>query len=367
MNAEKARARELIDANSLEPAIETLEALSKRASADHQLFLMLGEAYAKLGEFDNAVKNLEQSIRLSYTDYHPHLELATLLMRHGKIGRALTEFEEAARYGARDPLTRYNYGLALHKMGKRQKALEQWSMAYEMENDNPRYAEAVGIALAGIDDAEALRYFDEASRLGATGAQFHNNYGLALQRAGDHRRALGQFEAAVAAEPANENYGFNLAAAHMLSRSYREAVASWDSLIERQGSRWSYQVYRGEALLALLRFDEAIASVKAIAAEVETGRLAPDSERMDRTPPGLNDAFEILAMSHRGKGDLDEALVYIQKALALRPHKTSHLNNYGVILAESGRLDEAKAQWRKVLEIDDDNTTAKENLSALER
>jgi Tfp pilus assembly protein PilF len=72
-------------------------------------------------------------------------------------------------------------------------------------------------------------------------------------------------------------------------------------------------------------------------------------------------------MSYRGKGELDKALEYIRKALVLRPLKTSHLNNYGVILAESGKLDEAKTQWRKVLEIDDNNATAKENLSALER
>jgi Flp pilus assembly protein TadD len=58
---------------------------------------------------------------------------------------------------------------------------------------------------------------------------------------------------------------------------------------------------------------------------------------------------------------------YIRRALALEPLKLSHLNNYGVILAESGKIDEAKTQWRKVLEIDAENVTARENLSAFER
>jgi Tfp pilus assembly protein PilF len=40
------------------------------------------------------------------------------------------------------------------------------------------------------------------------------------------------------------------------------------------------------------------------------------------------------------------------------------LNNYGVVLADSGMLPEAKAQWRRVLEIDPANATAKANLSA---
>ena len=55
------------------------------------------------------------------------------------------------------------------------------------------------------------------------------------------------------------------------------------------------------------------------------------------------------------------------RAAELAPANVSHLNNYGVILAENGMLAEAKAQWRKVLEIDPDNATARGNLSALER
>lgn len=367
LNAEKTRAQELMDANDFRAAIDVLEPLSRKASADHQLFLMMGKAYAGLGEYDNAVKNFEQSIRLSYTDYHPHLELATLLMQNGRIGRALTEFEEAARYGARDPLTRYNYGLALYRMGKRQQALEQWRRAFEMESDNPRYAEAVGIALKGVDDEEAVQYFDKAASLGASGAQFHNNYGLALQSVGRFRQARVEFEAALGAEPGNEDYGFNLAALYTLARSYGDALAAWDALIARNGPHWSYLVYRAGALSELGRFEESIACLEAAAAAVEAKRPAGRPELMDRNPPGLGDAFETLAMSYRGMGRLDRALDYIRKAVDLEPHRVSFLNNYGVILAESGNIGEAKAKWRAVLEIDANNKTAKENLSALER
>jgi hypothetical protein len=44
-----------------------------------------------------------------------------------------------------------------------------------------------------------------------------------------------------------------------------------------------------------------------------------------------------------------------------------HLNNYGVILAESGKITDARAQWERVLSIDPGNTTALENLSAFDR
>jgi Flp pilus assembly protein TadD len=71
-------------------------------------------------------------------------------------------------------------------------------------------------------------------------------------------------------------------------------------------------------------------------------------------------------MSFRGLGQLDKATVYIGKAVELQPGNSVHLNNYGVILAESGRIEEAKAQWRKVLRLEPDNEVAKQNLSAID-
>lgn len=367
LNAEKRKAEALVEAGLYQEAISVLKTLSKEASADHQLFSMLARSYAGLGRFEDAVAAYETAIRISYSDYFAHLELATLLMKHGKTGRALTEFELAQRFGAQDPVTHYNYGLALFELGRRDEALDHYLRAFDIENDNADYAQAVGMALSGKDDSRAIGYFETAARLGADDGGFHNNFGLALQRAGQLDRAATQFEAAVSLSPDNEAYWFNLAALHMSAGAFEDAVEVWDSLIEREGPRWSYLVFRGDALFRLARFAEAIASVEPIAGEVASGALAAGSERLDRSPPGLNHAFEILAMSYRGAGDVGKALNYIRRAVELEPLNVSHLNNYGVILAESGRIDEAKAQWRKVLEIDSGNTTARDNLSAVER
>jgi len=106
--------------------------------------------------------------------------------------------------------------------------------------------------------------------------------------------------------------------------------------------------------------------VEAIVSEYESGALAGDGDRLDRTPPSLGEALEILAMSHRGAGDEERAMGYIERAVDLEPANVSFLNNYGVMLAEGGNIDQAKSQWRKVLEIDADNAAAMRNLSAVE-
>jgi tetratricopeptide (TPR) repeat protein len=366
MNAVKTEARMCVDEGRYERAVELLEPLSEEASGDSQVFVMLGEAYQNLGRDTDAIRAYESAIRLGYSDYMPHLKLANLLMKMGKTGRALTEYELAARYGDYDAVTRYDYGLALFQMGRKNRALEEWRAAYELDRGNPRYAEAVGIGLTGVDPRKAVRYFEEAAELGADGPAFFNNYAVALLRAGDPRAAGLQARRAVDLEPDNEEYRFNLAAAYMKAGAFREAVTEWDALIGRFGSRWSYAVYRGEALLERGQYEAAIQSVTPVVEDFEADGSTRSPDLLDRTPPDPGDAYEVLAMCHRSLEDRETALVYIEKALALEPANPSFLNNYGVILAESGRIGEAVTQWKRVLEIDADNASARKNLSVIE-
>jgi tetratricopeptide (TPR) repeat protein len=366
LNAAKTQARALVDDGRFDEAIEILVPLGEEASGDHQVFVMLGESYQGVGRDEDAIGAYEKAIRLAYNDYHAHLKLANLLMETGKTGRALTEYELAASLGEADPVTHYDFGLALHETGRHNRALEEWLTAYQLQGDDPKYAEAVGIGLTETRPGEAVSYFEKARDLGADGAGFYNNFGLALQRSGDQRLAAARFNEAVKRDPRSEGYRFNLAAAYMNMGAFRDALAQWDTLSAHYGRRWSYVVYRGRALLQLGRFEEAIESVSEIVEEYESGSLANDGDRLDRTPPRHGEALEILAMSYRGVGDLPTALEYIRRAVELEPSNVSFLNNYGVMLAESGSIDRAISLWHRVLEIDADNAAARRNLSAME-
>jgi len=366
LNDLKIEARTLIGAGDHQGAVAILEALSREAPDDLQVHSMLGEAYAGLGRLEDAVGAYDRAIRLSYADYRSHLGLARVLMTMGKTGRALTEFEIAAEYGAHDAVALYDYGLALHAFGRERDALAQWQRAFELDGSDPRYAEAVGIGLYASGDPLAVQYFERARELGARSAGFHNNYGQALERAGRYTEAASELEEAATLAPDTEAYGFNLAALYMRSGRYEAAIGAWDHLTSRFGPRWSYLVYRGRALLELGRFDDAAASVGEAVAGFESGALEREG-RLDRTPPGLGEALEVLAMSYRGRGELQKAREAIERAVSLEPRNVSFLNNYGVILAANGMIADAKAQWRKVLEIDGENEVAKQNLSAVER
>jgi tetratricopeptide (TPR) repeat protein len=258
LNRAKHRAADLLDAGVYAEALEALEELARRASGDHQVYTMMGDARAGLGDWKAAVADYESALRLSYTDHTAHLKLATLLMANGRIGRALTEFELAIRYGDRAPLTHYNYGLALREMERPEDALREWRLAHDMDSGDPRFAEAVGIGLTGVDDEQAIEYFAKAEELGASGASFANNFGLALQRTARYTEAGDYFRRAAEAEGANETYRFNLAALYTRSDACSLAVGEWSRMIERWGPRWSYAVYSAKCLHALGRHADAV-------------------------------------------------------------------------------------------------------------
>ncbi|HEU4366153.1 MAG TPA: tetratricopeptide repeat protein [Candidatus Krumholzibacteria bacterium] len=367
INADKRRAAVQIEAGEYAAAVRTLESLATDAPRDDQVFTMLGDAQRGLGEFDAAIRGYEQAIRINYGDYLPHLKLGTWLMENGKTGRALTEFEVAVKFGNDDPLTHYNYGLALHELGRRDEALAQWRIARDLDPRNADIMEAVGIGLTGVDDQAAIASFADAEKLGKKTAAFFNNYALALERAGEHARAESYFIAAAAADDGREEYRLNLALHYMRVANYQDASVAFEQLIAARGARWSWSVYLARAYVELGRFDEALAALDPFRAEIEAGRLAPDSDRVDRVPPTVAEALSAAGLAWRGRREFARSRECLARAVALDPGEPSHLNNYGVVLAESGMLAEARAQWKRVLEIDPRNATARANLSAYER
>jgi tetratricopeptide (TPR) repeat protein len=226
----------------------------------------------------------------------------------------------------------------------------------------------VGIGLSARDPEKALEYFERAGASGADHPGYHNNFGLLLERLGDYARAKSEFKNAVAAAPGNAVYRRNLALLYMKSGQPVLAVPIWEALHQEQPDDRSCKIYLGRAYLELGRFDAAVGILEkwldAAAASAPEKLQAPGAAT---GAPGLDEAYAVLAMSFRGMKRLDRAAVYMRKALDLYPDNVAHLINYGVVLAEDGKIAEAKVQWEEALRIDPENATARRNLSAYQR
>jgi tetratricopeptide (TPR) repeat protein len=369
LDAQRRRATVLMSGGEYQAAAAVLDSLTRARPADSDLFEMLGDAQRGAKQTDHAIKAYEQAIRLNYGAFTPHMKLGTLLMENGKTGRALTEFELAIKASDRDVLARYNYGVALHETGRNDEALAQWRIAADLDPSDAHVAEAFAMGLAEANDSTAIAQFEHARELGADDASFHNNYALMLDKAGRSGDAEAEFRIALAkAPPARENeYRRNYAAHQLRNGKYDDAASSFAALVKNAGGLWSDTVYLARAEMELKQYDDAIATLEPFALDVESGKIPRTSPRIDRMPPTLDEALDVLGMCWRGKGDRKKALEYLKRAVALSPGDVSHLNNYGVVLAEGGMLPDARKQWQKVLEIEPQNATAKANLSAFGR
>jgi len=357
MNQDKKTAAELLTAGRYPEAADLLAPWAARKAGDPQVYAMLARAQWRLGRHEDAIQNYEESLRLDYSSAYTHLELAELLLEIGKSGRALTEFELAVQFGKDDPLPHYNYGLALHGMGRVDDALTHWEKAYAYNPKDPRYAEAMGIGLSEKDPAKALEYFEKAAALGADHPGFHNNFGLFLEKAGDYERAESEFKKAVAGEPGGRAYRQNLALSYLKSKQPELSLPLWRELLDEEPADPTCRIYLGLAYLETGRFEDA----------VDLLEMWADTAAAAENGPGLDEAYAVLAMSFRGLKQTGRAAACMRKAVELRPESVAHLINYGVILAEDGKIAEARAQWVEALRLDPENATAKGNLSAYGR
>ena len=366
---QRRRVTEYMALGEFAAAAAVLDSLTRERPSDSDLFELLGDAHLGAHHVDAAIKAYEQTIRLNYGAYTPHMKLGTLLMENGKTGRALTEFELAVKASDKDVLARYNYGVALYETGRHDEALQQWSIAAGIDHTNVRLAQALAMGYSGVNDSTAVAQFEHAHELGADDAGFHNNYALTLDRLGRDTDAEKQFEAAIEKAPAGKQveYRRNFALHALRTGHNEQAQHLFQDLVVSGGGLWSDTVYLARADLALKQFDGAIGVLEPLALDVESGKVPRSSARIDRMPPTLDEALDILGMSWRGKGDKQRAVEYLKRAVALSPDDPSHLNNYGVVLAEGGMLPEARKQWHRVLEIEPQNATAKANLSAFGR
>jgi hypothetical protein len=71
-----------------------------------------------------------------------------------------------------------------------------------------------------------------------------------------------------------------------------------------------------------------------------------------------------LSMLLAGRGQVNEAIAHLQKALALRPDNAQDHNNLGVVLATKGQTDEAIRQYQEAIRLKPAHAQAHNNLGA---
>jgi Flp pilus assembly protein TadD len=177
---------------------------------------------------------------------------------------------------------------------------------------------------------------------GAVVAFDANRAGAAAYGRGEITGALAQFEAAVAANPADPSALNNLGQALVRDGRAREAIGYFDKAVGLSPSQWAYHFNRARAHALLEEWSGAIDGYR------EAQRLFPGDYVTEYN----------LARALRADGQLSDAIAGFERAIALAPRQADFHLSYGLALEAAGRGHEAAAAYRQYLELEPNGADA---------
>ncbi len=327
-------------------AVQLLKGVLPLAQGDADVWNDLGLAWQAAGQPDSAQACFERAIRLAPGRAPGHLNLAVLLMHRGATGRAQTEFADAVQAEPGNPLLYWNFAAALADVGKLDAARAELERALALDPQcGPAHAEMGRVEVLSGQTAAALEHFARAESLGVKSATANANYGSALLRAGRLEEAEAHLVRATQQDSTRASTWNQLGVVRMRRGELEAAVPPLQRARALAPQDEDVRFNLGSALLRLERYHDAAVV-------------------LGNPPPARPDLKAALGMARRGEGRRDEALALLREASAAAPRDVVILNNYGVVLAEAGDTSGALAVWRRVLDIEPGNRTAKDNLAA---
>ncbi|MDR2935391.1 MAG: hypothetical protein LBV70_05895, partial [Candidatus Adiutrix sp.] len=220
-----------------------------------------------------------------------------------------------------------------------ERAREIWSgllALYETQGDEAGRLDALKSLAAILPD-------------GAEKANVHQTIGLLEARAGDYGAAAAAYRAALNLAPEDPLTRLNLARVRGLAGARQDYRAGLADLAGRFPDRLDYREELAEALRADGLWTQAQAEFQALV------EARPDDQEARLT------LMELMEKNQ----DRDGLLAQYEVLASLRPEDRVALHNYGVLLFDCKKLDEAALVFQKLLALDPGAEGAREYLLAI--
>jgi tetratricopeptide (TPR) repeat protein len=185
------------------------------------------------------------------------------------------------------------------------------------------------------DMNRAIADYDAALSLNPNYASVYQNRGSIQLSKGELDRAMADLDAALRLNPANPNGYVNRGTIWLARRDFDRAEQDFTAALHLNPNIAEAHALRGEALTRKGEFGLAGADYDAAI------RLAPTDRNYNNR-----------ASFHRKKGELDRAIVDIEKALELSPQNPFSLTTRAEILRDQGELSRALADVEQAVNLE---------------
>ena len=191
--------------------------------------------------------------------------------------------------------------------------------------------------------------FGYALRVTKNNWMAHNNYGLALAKAGRIAEAKEQFERSIQLNPRFASAHHNLATVLVKERQFDRAMEEFGRALELNPNHSETHYNLAQLLAGAGKWNEAIQ-------EYELAILHK---------PDYVDAFYNLGNLYMNLSQYDQAIDCYLQALKLEPALVQARNNLGIVYTRVGKLDEAFQQYQQALKIEPRAADIRCNLGLL--
>lgn len=255
----------------------------------------------------------------------------------GAIHGQLNDFVEAEKCCRRViainpniPLVHYNLGIALQRQEKIEQAIECFRQAQRLKPDFAEAYNELGVVLQAKGQAEAaVEAYSKAARLKPGYAEAYHNLGVALRSLDRNEEALANFQHAMKYRPDHVETHRQIADVYADLKRPNEAITHYQIAIKARPD----DAYLLNSLAGA--FMERLASIDDL---VEAERCYREAIRVR---PDLIILYVNLTVLLRNTGRHDEAKVCFQKILEMDPGNTEAIAGMANVLEYKGEYEEA--------------------------
>lgn len=350
---------------------------------------MARQAYLA-GDLVKARNLVDGSLALNPQIAKSHVLRGRIMLEMGMIDLALASLQRAEVIDPTNVEAAYFQGVSFERILQRAEALTHYQRAAELDPTNAQYVIAATemiIDQGRTEDAE--RYLNAMSETFAHNAGVRQTLGhLALMRDDaqtaarlfNEARLLAPDDGAILEDLARAQYSIgNFAEAEMnVSRLLRDTTNSNRRDLLHMHARCLTELNRlieaRETLVTLTTGLEGAADTEAWIGLgnisyilKDMGRLRAASTRVIALAPDRPDGYMMKALWHRRMGDLDRALLEVDRTIHRNPQHATALTLKGIILADRGQFESSRIALGAALRADPTNASVLNLLDSIEQ
>lgn len=350
---------------------------------------MARQAYLA-GDLAKARNLVDGSIGLNPQVARSHVLRGRIMLEMGVIDQAIADFQRAEVIDPTNVEAAYFQAVCFERIVRREEALSHYLRAVDLDPTNAQYviaATEMMIDLGQTDEAE--RFLNSKSDTFAHNAGVRQTLGhLALMR-DDHATAVKVFNEARLLAPDDGAILEDLARAQYAVGNFGDAEMNVSRLLRDPANtnRRDLIHMRARCLTELNRLIEAREALVTLttglegAADTEAwiglgnvsyilkdmGRLRAASTRVIALAPDRPDGYMMKALWHRRMGDLDRALLEVDRTIHRNPQHATALTLKGIILADRGQFEASRVALGAALRADPMNASVANLLESVEQ